>query len=91
MGKVIAIAITIVVLALICVFVIWLLLPKENKKLTKQELLQQRLLLDAAKTMSAIGVGIRIDEVDILTQTTRDNINNWLERYSKYQGEIERA
>jgi hypothetical protein len=57
----------------------------------KEERRQRELLTEAAKTFASIGQGFDIDNLDILTETTRTNINEWLDDYRKYRKEIESA
>ena len=94
MGRIIVVGAVVIILALILVSFLYLLTPRDKKKgdlSFKQEREQYVLLTKAAKTMSAIGIGYSIDDVDILPETTRTNIDNWLNEYNKYRKEIESA
>lgn len=44
------------------------------------------LLHEAAKVLASLGTGRSLDEIDILTEKSRDAVNNWL---SKYQKEVQ--
>jgi hypothetical protein len=51
----------------------------------------RKLLDDAARLLSGLGVGMDVDDIDILTPKTRTAVDSWIERYEEYGKGIERA
>jgi hypothetical protein len=91
MGRVIAIGLTIIIVVGILAFLALRTSKIKGDLTLKEERRQQDLLLQAARTMAAIGTGYNVDEIDIVTETTRKNIDNWLNAYKNYRKEIEGA
>jgi hypothetical protein len=58
--------------------------PREERALRK-------LLDDAARVLSSLGVGPSIDDSDLLRPDSRTAVDDWLGRYDQFRKETERA
>lgn len=84
---VIAIALAIVAVVAIIAYVVRRSLREANEvgDLTlKQERHLRRLADDAALVMRGLGASYHIDETDVLSERSRETVDDWLRRYDTY-------
>jgi hypothetical protein len=51
----------------------------------KQEREMRQLLTEAAHVMAGLGVGITIEDTDVISDRSRRAIDRWAQRYNHYQ------
>jgi len=88
MAKAIIVSITILIIFLTVVTLIYRAYRHSTKvgDLTqKQEHEMRRLLSEAAHVMRGIGIGMHIDDSDVVSDRSRRAIENWLVRYEDHQ------
>ena len=92
MGRVLAIgAVAIAILIVVGLFLGWFTREKKPFKgdlSRREELKQQELLESAASIMFSLSTPTNVSEFNILTDDTRDAVDEWRQRYSKYAKEI---
>lgn len=88
MGKAIIVSVTILIIFLTVTVVLYRAQARSKTVgdlNQKQERELRRLLSEASHVMRGIGVGVHIDDSDVVSDRSRRAIENWLVRYEDYQ------